>query len=145
LGRFSGEGLTCSDQPQRSAHRIRGRGNSLKVDADTAPVSPAVAAGNAALLRQWKFLRKSGLPPPYPAEGQLVAHAALAFPPKVTNTMAASDSSAAELVSGNEANLRMGAAHPADVDAIKLFMFDPQVDVSSDESPDDDSLSPSAP
>jgi hypothetical protein len=60
--------------------------------------------------------------------------------------MAVSMASASlEPVSENDVILlRVGAMIPADVDAIKVSLSDPQVDVSSDDSADDDTVAPAA-
>ncbi len=145
MRRFSGQGFTCSGQARRAAHLLRTPGDAVVCDtSEKVPVSAAAAAGDAALLRQWIFLRNCGRSLPHPAECKLKAQAAFVFPPKVSNTMATSAVSMAhEPSSRNDGNMQVGAMRPADVDAILAdyvtSLSELQVDVSSDDSQDDDS------
>ena len=143
--RFSGQGFTCTRQSPRSVRQNRRSGQSITSDPEIVPASPLVAAGNAALLRQWSFLRSRGQNPPHPTELKPTPQAVVS-PPTVSNTMAVSMGSASlEPVSENAVILlRVGAMIPADVDAIKVSLSDPQVDVSSDDSVDDDKVVPAA-
>ncbi len=146
IRRFSGQGFSCSGHARRAAHLLRRLGDPVPCDtSEKVPVSAAAAAGDAALLRQWIFLRNcGGCNLPHPAECKLNAQAAFVFPPKVSNVMATSAVSIVrEPSSQNDENMRVGAMRPADVDAIlddfMTSLSDLQVDVSSDDSRDEDS------
>jgi hypothetical protein len=149
--RFSGKGLTCRGPSARVVQGGGGLGRGHAQDADpasvggggihakpqTAPVSPVDAAGNAALLRHWSFLRSRGQHPVHPAECKSTARLPVS-PPAAPNTMAASAAAAPETAVGNDRNRCTGAMLPADVDAIEVGMSSADVDVSSDDSADVD-------
>ena len=111
------------------------RGHPPNTDAQTATVSAVVAAGNAALIRHWNFLRSRGQHPVHPAESKPMALSSVS-PPTASNTMVVSAAATPDSAAGNDGIMHLGAMLPADVDAIQISMSSTKVDVSSDDSED---------
>jgi len=144
--RFCGQGVTCKGRSHRIVQQMQGRSNSLHVDPETEPISAITAAGNAALSRHMLYLRSRDLHPPHPAEGCKMTRTS-GLPPKVSNTMRVAESVASVSHAADaeiSGNLNVGAMLPADVDAIKINLTGPDVDVSSDDSTEDGTDSPAA-
>jgi hypothetical protein len=153
MGRFSGQGVTCRGRSHRIVKQMQGRSNTLHADRETESISAVTAAGNAALSRQLRFLRNRDLHHPHPAEGSKLTRTNSRLPPKVSNTMVFDEAvqaiSALKGVVASVASLshavdpevsgiqHVGAMLPADVNAIKINLTDPDVDVSSDDSTED--------
>jgi hypothetical protein len=134
MRRFSGRGRTCSLQSRPAAQNMEEAVISQSCDPEGTDLKPGIAAGNAALSRQRRFLRSRGLHPAHPAECRPIS-CPPSFPPKASNIMVVGVASMSQ-DGENDGSVRMGAFLPADLDAIKIGLSDPQVDVSSDDSMD---------
>jgi hypothetical protein len=143
IDRFSGRGRTCCDQLHPVVkHATDGTPKGCEHHTDY--VKPWIAAGNAALSRHGVFLRSRSHPPPVKCRAIIREPGC---PPEAANTMAAGAvSMPLDMFDANSGHIQVGALIPIDLDAqidsIEVIVPDSPVEVSSDDSKDCDTQSP---